>query len=171
MGVRIEYILAVLILLTVVIATRVNLASVNSVTHAETKELEFRDTTFVEVTTQKREGIAYAAYGLRQNGILTLHKLRYRSERIKEISAARAYYREKMIYLEGNVSILDQRGFVFETQEAVYEKPAELIRVTAPFRASFDKNSIEGESLLYDITEQVLYAEKIDARIVMAGQQ
>jgi hypothetical protein len=171
MGVRIEYILVILIILTVIVATKVNVAPADSIVDTGTKELEFRDTTFVEVTTQKREGIAHAAYGLRQNGILTLHKLRYHSGRIKEMSAERAHYRERMIYLEGNVYLLDQKGFRFETQEAVYEREAERIRVTAPFHAYFDANSIAGESLLYDMVSQVLYAEKIDARIVMEGYE
>jgi len=168
MGLRLEYVLVFLIVLTFTLAMTAKVDQQHIQTQQHVRELEFRDTTFIEVTTSRREGIAYAAYGIRENGILTLEGLRYSNERIRNMTADTAYYQEKTNHLEGNVTLLHQKGLRFFTEKADYNKKSEILNVTAPFIAYMDKNEIRGDRLQYNMQTEEIVAEHIKAVVMMA---
>jgi len=168
MGLRLEYVLIFLIFLTFTLAMSAKINQQHVQRQQYDRELEFKHTTFIEVTTRKREGIAYAVYGIRKNGILTLEGLRYSDERIRKMTANKAYYEEKTIHLEGNVTLLHRKGLRFFTEKADYNKKNEILNVTAPFVAYMDKNEIYGKRLQYNMQTEEIVADHIKAIVMMA---
>jgi len=164
---RLEYVLAVLIVLTI-LAMNANVRANAVVSTQNVKELEFSNTTLIEVTTQKRVGIAYAEHGIRKHGVLTLEGLVYSNDTITQLSADKARYLEKTIYLEGDVTLLHYKGLRFFTNKANFDKQKEEINITAPFTAYMGKNKIDGEKMQYNMKTEEIYATRIKAEITIA---
>ncbi len=130
-----------------------------------TKELEFTDTTFTEVDTSKLQGKAYGTYGVRDDGVLTMHDLDYKSSTIKSLVAQKGTYMGSIIYLEGDVVMDDMNGYTYETQQAEYDQSTEILNITAPFVASRDKNIIKGDTFTYNTAKKEAYGTVIDATV------
>ncbi len=163
MGLKFELLLVVLIVLTSAVTMTTKLHEHNSKTASDSKELEFTDTTFTEVTPQKRVGVSFAAHGVRAGGILKVEHLRYYNDTIKELLADRGTYRENLIYLDGNVSLRQTAGFDYYTQHAYYDKKYEVLYVPSPFTAYRGEDVMHGATLRYNTKSKEAYATMIDA--------
>jgi len=165
MGLKIEFVLTFVIVMILVgsFTFKVN----GSSTHIKslTKEMEFTNTTFTEVDTQKLQGRAYGTHGVRDAGVLTIDNLFYQTDVIESLVANKATYIEDIIYLEGNVILDQNNGARYETEQAEYNKKSEILNITAPFVATRDDNIVHGDTLRYDTQKKEVYATIIDAII------
>ena len=130
-----------------------------------TKELEFTNTTFVEVDTNKLQTRSYGTHGKRDKGILTINNLVYSTEKIKSIVAEQGTYMEDIIYLEGNITLDYKNGYKYKTEQAEYDSKHEIINITAPFIATRSNNIIKGDTFTYNIRKKEGYGTIIDATI------
>jgi len=165
MGVRIE--LALFVAIVVIIGGSLSI-KLNDKTKRDQeliKELEFTNTTFTEVDTQKLQSRAYGTYGVKEEGVLTIHNLRYETETIKSLVAKKGAYRGESIYLEGDVVLDDSGGYTYHTQQAEYNQKTEILNITAPFVAFKDKNIIKGDTFTYNTRIEEAYGTMIDAVI------
>ena len=165
MGLKLEFLLVLVIALTSVVTMTTKLTQQNRETEVFTKELEFTNTTFTEVTTEKREGVAFGTHGVRDGGVLMIDNLRYHNESIKLLLADKGTYKGKQIYLDGNVSVHQKSGYDYYTEHAMYDQQSEILYVTSPFVAYMDQNIIHGQTLQYDMRTKEAYATVIDATI------
>lgn len=165
MGVRIELVLFIAIV--IIIGGSLTMKLNDRIKEQDTliKELEFTDTTFTEVDTQKLQSRAYGTYGVREDGILTIENVHYQTETIKSLVSKKATYRDETIYLEGDVVLDDTNGYTYRTQQAEYNQKTEILHITAPFVAMKDKNIIKGDTLTYYTTKKEAYGTVIDAVI------
>jgi len=163
MGLKFELLLAALIIVTSVVTMTVKLREHNKGRSSVEKELEFRDTTFTEVTTQKRIGVSFATHGVRVNGVLRAENVRYYNDTIKELIADYGTYKGAMIFLDGNVSLHQNEGFEYYTQHAHYDKNNEILYVTSPFTALRGEDVMHGATLRYNTGTKVAYATAVDA--------
>ena len=163
MGVKLEFvvILAVLVIVTGAMILKVDQSAVKNTIF--TKELEFTNTTFTEVDTQKLQGRAYGTYGIRDNGVLSLDNLVYFTETIKYLIADKGMYVGDVLNLDGNIVLEEQEGYNYTTQQASYDQKTEILNVTAPFVATRDKNIIKGDTLVYNTRKKEAYGTTIDA--------
>jgi lipopolysaccharide assembly outer membrane protein LptD (OstA) len=165
MGVRLELILLFLIVLFFAFAMRIKLQTDTPSKTSIGKELEFTDTTLVEVTTQDPKGVTYLKHGTRENGILHMDGLEYHDPKISLMSAKHATFEENTLYLEGNISLFQENGFRFMTQKASYNRSVNTIYVTTPFTAYLNQNRIVVEEMQYNMNNGNLYAQKVRANI------
>ena len=128
-----------------------------------TKELEFTNTTFTEVDTQKLQGRAYGTYGVRDSGVLSLDNLVYFTETIKYLIADKGKYVGDLLNLEGNIVLEEKQGYNYKTQQAAYDQKKEILNVTAPFVATNEKNIIKGDTLVYNTRKKEAYGTTINA--------
>jgi len=165
MGVRIELVLfaAIVIIIGGSLGMKLN-DRVNGY-QGLIKELEFTDTTFTEVDTEKLQSRAFGTYGVKEEGVLTINNLRYETETIKSLVAKKGTHRGESIYLEGDVVLEDSGGYTYRTQQAEYNQKTEILNITAPFVASKEKNIIKGDTFTYDTKKEEAYGTVIDAVI------
>lgn len=168
MGLKLETvcILAIVVIVTGAMTLEVDKSAKKNVTF--TKELEFTNTTFTEVDTQKLQGRAYGTYGIRDNGVLSLDNLVYFTETIKYLIADKGTYIGDVLNLDGNIVLEEKQGYNYKTQQASYHQETEILNVTAPFVAIRDKNIIKGDTLVYNTRIKEAYGTGIDAVVYTA---
>jgi len=163
MGIKLEYILMVIIVVTISITTTVKLTSSQNKTKNFTKELEFLDTTFIEVDTQKMYANLYTPKGIRKNGILILTELQYSTPTIDTLLANSGRYKDNILHLDGNVTLTEIKGNIYKTEHAIYDQKKEVLTVTSPFVAYMDKNIFKGATLIYNAITKETNATMVDA--------
>ncbi len=163
MAVRLEIVLIVLIAVTVMTATMVTLTDKKAQKHVSQKELEFTDTTFIEVDRHKLLAKAFTTYGVRNKGILVLEHVRYKTHNIEEMLADNARYLLDTLYLDGNISLHEKDGYQYTAQRAVYNQRTEILTVNSPFTAKMGKNIIKGSSMQYDALKKQMNGTDIEA--------
>lgn len=165
MGIRIEFVLFIAIVIIVGGSLTVELNNIESSKESFTKELEFTNTTFIEVDTNKLHGRAYGVYGKRDDGVLSIDNLRYKTETIKSLVANKGTYMGNIIYLEGDVIMFDTNGYRYETQQAEYDQKTEILNITAPFVTTREDNIYKGDTLTYHTRKETVYGTTIDATV------
>jgi len=165
MGLKLELLLVLIIAVTSVMTMTTKLTEQNKIQEVFTKELEFTDTTFTEVTTQKRVGVAYGTHGVREAGVLTIDNLRYHNDTIKLLLANKGTYKGNQIFLDGNVTVHQKPGHDYYTEHAMYDKGKEILYVTSPFIAYLERNVIHGDTLEYHLRTKVAFATDVNATI------
>lgn len=165
MAVRLEWIIAGVALMIFALSYAVKLSDQSSDLSGSTKELEFHDTTFLEVDQNGMLGRASAERGIRDAGILHLRYLRYHTDTIRLLRADSATLEERKLYLDGNITLDQKEGFYYEADDAIYDKRTKILQITSPFRATLKRNVIEGRALVYDTKHKEATASMIEAEL------
>jgi lipopolysaccharide export system protein LptA len=150
MGIKLEHVLIIAIIGIIAGSLMLKLRNAPVTTTVLTKEVEFTNTTLIEVDTDDMKSRAYATYGLRDKGILTLDNIKYLGDNIESLSANKGTFEGDFLHLDGNVVLQEKGGYKYETQHAIYNKKTEILNITSPFTGVRGQNVIEGESLEYD---------------------
>jgi hypothetical protein len=168
MGLKLELVctFAIVVIVMGAMTLEVDNTTVKSATF--TKELEFTNTTFTEVDTQKLQGRAYGTYGVRDSGILSLDNLVYFTETIKYLIADKGKYVGDVLHLDGNIVLEEIQGYNYKTQKAAYNQETGILNVTAPFIATSDKNIFKGETLVYNTRTEKAHGTTINAVVYTA---
>lgn len=132
------------------------------------KEIEFTDTTFIEVDMKTVQSIAHSSYGVRADGVLMLDELNYHSSNLELLRAKKGTYRDDKIFLDGDVFVRQKEGFEYRAQHAVYDKAVEILDVTSPFFAKMNENTMQGNSMRYNLRQKEVLARDIAAVIYTA---
>ena len=133
------------------------------------KEMEFNNTTFTEVDTNSMIGHAYSTYGVRKEGVLFLENLVYYTNTVKSLVANKAKYKGNTLYLDGNVVFLDNDGYTYKTEHAIYNQKTTILNVIAPFTGTRGSNIIKGDSLLYNTRIKKAYGTAIDSVLILGN--
>jgi len=163
MGLKLEIVLIVSIVAILSVALTIKIKNAHILNKVLTKELEFTNTTFTEVDTNKTEGVLFATYGVRNAGVLTVDNLRYHTNSIELLSAKKGTYRGDKIYLDYNITANQKEGFDYKAEHAIYDQKNEILNITSPFTAVMNKNVIHGNSLYYDNKKREALATDVDA--------
>jgi LPS export ABC transporter protein LptC len=154
MGIKLEYILTIAIVGIIAGSLMLKLRNTPAPTKVSTKEVEFTDTTLIEVDTDNIKSRVYATYGVRDKGVLTLDDVVYLSDKVESLSSNKAKFNGNLLYLDGNVILREKDGYTYKTEHAVYNKKTEILHITSPFTGVKGQNTIEGESMEYDIRKK-----------------
>ena len=150
MAIKLEHILIFSIVGIIIGAFMIKIRNAPPPVKGFTKELEFTDTTLIEVDTGDLQSRAYLTYGVRDRGILTVNNLIYMSDDIESLSANNGVYYGNKLYLDGNVILHEKGGYRYDTEHAIYNQKTEILHITAPFVGVKGQSFIQGESLKYD---------------------
>jgi len=163
MGLKLEFVLVLSIATILVVTLSVRITNERILKKLPTMELEFTDTTFTEVDTNKTIGVSYGTYGVRDKGVLTVKNFRYHNDSIKLLRSKTAIYKGDKVYLDHDVIFNQKEGSDYYTQHAVYDKRQRILDVTSPFKAIMGKNIMHGDTLRYWTTTKKAYATNVDA--------
>ncbi|MEY3090707.1 MAG: hypothetical protein RL113_1023 [Pseudomonadota bacterium] len=150
MGIKLEYLLTILIIGTLSFFLMMKVEKHSPPKEVGQKELEFKNTLLVEVTTDTVKSYIYSTYGKRENSVMTLDNIIYMSPNIKSIVAKKARIEGHLLYLDGDVVLQEKEGYRYETQHAMYNDDTKILKITSPFVGVKGDNTIEGETLEYD---------------------
>ena len=165
MGIRLEFVITVIIVITLMVTTMAKLTDTSIINNTLNKELEFKDTVFIEVDQNTTGSKLFSTYGIRDMGILTLKNIKYYTNNIKELLADKGVYKNNTLYLDGHVKLTEKDGFIYTTEHAYYDQKKEVLTITSPFKADRGNNIIYGDSLIYFAKEKIVNATSIDATI------
>jgi len=163
MGLRLEFVLVVAIVGIFTGSLLLKLSKTNTKTEAFTKELEFTDTTLIEVDTQKVLSNSYGTYGVRDRGVFTLNDLVYSTDTIESLVAKKGKFKGEILYLDGAVVLKEKGGYTYKTEHANYSQKTDILNITAPFVGVRDKNIMKGNTLRYDTRKKEAFGTKIDS--------
>jgi len=168
MGLKLETLIVISIIAILSLTFVVKITYNASDKKTFTKELEFTDTTFIEVDTNKTKGIAFGTYGIRNAGVLTVDNLRYHTSNIELLTANQGIYKNDKMYLDNNITVHQKEGFDYSAEHAVYDQKTEILNITSPFTAVMNKNIMHGNSLRYDTRSKEAFATSVDAVVYTA---
>jgi len=165
MAIKLEIILIMSIFFIIFVTTTMKLSDRTSATNRMNKELEFYDTTFIEVDQKKMIANLFSTYGLRESGVLSLKNLIYHSHNIEQLNADNGRYKENILFLDGHVKLKEKEGYIYNSEHAIYYQKKEILTITSPFVAHMEKNIIHGKSLQYFAQTKEINATGIDATV------
>lgn len=168
MGLKLETLIIVVIVAILSGTLMVKFTHKSSDRKPFTKELEFTDTTFIEVDTATMQGRAFGTYGIRDTGILTLYNLKYHTKNIELLRAKKGTYKGDKLYLDGNITVNQKEGFDYSAEHAIYDKKTKILNITSEFTGIMDKNIIHGYTLRYDVQKKEAFGKRIDAVVYTA---
>ena len=154
MGIKLEVVLIIAIIGIIAGSLMLKLRNTPVPTKVLTKEIEFINTTLIEVDTDNMKSRAYATHGVSDQGVLTLDKIEYSGDNIESLSANKARLKGDFLYLNGNVVLQEKGGYRYETEHAIYNKKTEILNITAPFIGVKGQNIVQGESMEYNTREK-----------------
>lgn len=154
MAIKLEHILIAVIVILTSGVLMIKIRNTPPPSNVFTKELEFTDTTLIEVDTANTQSRIYVSRGIRDRGILTLEDIVYLSNNIESLSANNGIYYGNKLYLDGNVILQEKGGYRYKTEHAIYDQKTEILSITAPFTGVKGLNMIKGESLEYDTRQK-----------------
>jgi hypothetical protein len=163
MGLKLEFILIFLTVGILAVALKVEIKDSKIKHNKLSKELEFTNTTFTEVDTNKTLGIAFGTYGVRNAGVLTVDNLIYHTDSIEDLRAKKGKYIGDKIYLDYNITVHQKEGSDYKAEHAVYDKKSEILNVTSPFTAVINGNVMYGDSLVYDTRKREAFGTNVKA--------
>ncbi|MDD3602420.1 MAG: hypothetical protein PHZ17_03780 [Sulfurovum sp.] len=163
MGIRLEIVLLFAMGVILVLTFGIKTADIDIKKHLSGKEVEFTDTTFIEVGMESMQSIAHSSHGVRLNGVLMLDELNYHSKNLELLRAKKGIYHNDKIFLEGDIFVRQKEGFEYHAQQAVYDQAVQILDVNSPFLAKMDKNTIQGSSMRYDVRKKEIFAKEIAA--------
>jgi len=158
-----KFLLTLLIVLIISVSLLVELSNSLDQKKAFTKDLEFTNTTFIEVDTQKMQGWTYGTFGIRDQGVLTLDNVVFHTENIESLVGKQGRYIKDILYIDGDVVMREKGGYTYKTQHANYNKKSEILNITAPFTAVRGEDVMKGMTLRYDTVKKEAFGSSVDA--------
>jgi len=165
MVIKIEWIVVLAILATIGLSFNLKFQDTAAISKGNGKELEFDNMVLTEVNSTAVVSQAFAKSGKQENGILTLEHISYKKLGENEIIANKGIYTNDNIILKGDVKIIQKGGFVYTTQEALYNPKSKIFTSPTPFVATMGENKFSGAKLDYDMQKEEAKSHKIHAVI------
>lgn len=163
MGLKLEPVLTVIIGVIIVASLFVELSSTLKKNKAFTKDLEFTNTTFIEVDTQKMQGWLFGTYGVRDKGVLSMDNVIFHTDNISSLTAKKAKLNNDVLYVYGDVVMQEKDGYTYKTQKANYNQKTEILNITSPFTAVRDQDVMKGKTLRYNTVNKEAFGTSVDA--------
>ena len=171
MGLKLEYVLTAIIGMIIIASLLLELTSTLKKDKAFTKDLEFTNTTFIEVDTQKMQGWLFGTYGVRDKGVLTMDNVLFHTDNISSLTAKTGKYINDVLYLDGDVVMQEKDGYTYKTQHAKYILKSEVLNITSPFIAVRDQNVMKGKKLYYNTAKKEAFGSSVDAVLYTTEKQ
>ena len=154
MGIKLEYVLTIAVVGIISGSLMLKLRNTPVKTNVFTKEVEFTNTTLIEVDTNNIKSRVYATYGVKDKSVLTLDNVVYLSDKIESLSANKARLKGDFLHLDGDVVLQEKDGYKYKTENAIYNKKTQILHITSHFTGVKGQNIIEGESMEYNVRKK-----------------
>jgi len=160
---KIELLTIAMILMMLSVSYLVKIKNEKIKESSSLKEIEVFDSVTIEVNATSIKSTLYSDYTVREQGELILTTIKYHGNSAKELKSKYGHTQGDRFYLDENVTLLQESGYRYEAQHAIYDQGVDIFYITSPFVAYINRSIIKGINLKYDIKDQIATAQKIDA--------
>jgi len=136
-----------------------------------TKKIEVFDSITIEVNATDVTSILHSDYIVRESDELRMTNITYQGNSAKELKSKYGHTIGDKFYLDVNVTLLQDNGYRYKAQHAIYDKAIDFFYITSPYTAYMNKNIINGTNLKYDIINKIAKSENIDAILYTASDK
>ncbi|MEA3455746.1 MAG: hypothetical protein U9R26_04510 [Campylobacterota bacterium] len=161
---KIELLAIIMILVMLGVSYLIKVENDKANKNASAKELEIFDSVTVEVNSSAVKSRLYSDYAVQKSGSMEMIWLTYSGKTAKELKSKFGRSVGDKFYLDINVTMLQENGYYYEADHAIYDKKSDIFYATSPFVAYVHSgNIIHGINLKYNIKEKITTAENVDA--------
>jgi hypothetical protein len=126
--------------------------------------LELQDFKLYDISTKGLSMMLQGAYGKRYGDRYEINDVNYTNNAVNDyrhMSASLASYKEKMLYLNGNVIYRQGDAFTFSSDEAQYDEVTKSAYTTGKFNLQSSEGFFNGYGLEYNSLTQNIRAKNI----------
>jgi len=161
---KIELMSIFMILVMLAVSYLIKVKNDKAQKNISSKELEIFDSVTIEVNASMLVSRLYSDYAIKENGELKMEQITYAGKIAKVLKSNYGKTIDGKTYLDENVSMLQDNGYYYKAEHAIYDKKSNFFYVTSPFVAYiYGGNIIHGRNLKYDMTHEIVIAENVDA--------
>jgi len=161
---KIEWLAIVMILVMLGVSYLIKVKNEKANNSISNKEFEVFDSVTVEINATAVKSKLYTDYTVQKSGNIQMINLTYSGKTAEELKSKFGRSIGDKFYLDVNVSLLQDNGYYYEADHAIYDKKSDFFYATSPFVAYIhDGNIIHGTNLKYNIKERIATAENVDA--------
>ena len=128
------------------------------------KELEVFHSLTIEANATGVKSRLYTDYTVKEHDVMKMEGITYIGKSAKELKSKYGKNIGDLFYLDEDITLLQDNGYYYEADHAIYDKKNEIFSTTSPFVAYIHGgNIIHGVNLHYDIDKRVAVAKNVDA--------
>jgi len=166
MGLRIEYLLLILLGILFLSILSINPASQLAKSSKGDKELAFHNFSLYDIKKNEPMQEMFATETIKYQHFLEMRGVDLKDESGYRLLAKKAIYENEYIYMNKGVNILRNDGLKFFTKSLDYNVDNKDIKTTEEFRLEFNASIIEGRNLVLNMKNKKITADNIEAKIV-----
>jgi len=128
------------------------------------KEVEVFHSLTIETNASGVTSRLYTDYTVKEHEEIKMREITYIGKSARELKSKYGRSAGDLFYLDEDITLLQDNGYYYEADHAVYDKKNDLFSTTSPFVAYiYGGNIIHGVNLHYDITRRIAVAKNVDA--------
>ncbi|SFV63960.1 hypothetical protein MNB_SV-6-244 [hydrothermal vent metagenome] len=168
---KIELLSIVMIIVMLAVSYLVKVKNEKAKESRTNKKIEVFDSVTIEINATSVKSILHSDYAVRESNEVKLTNITYQGNGAKELKSKYGHTVGDKFYLDVNVTLLQDNGYRYKAQHAMYDKAIEFFYITSPYTAYIDKNIINGTDLKYDIINKIVRSKNIDAILYTASDR
>jgi len=169
MGLRIEYLLLLVLLVLGASIVWINPKSQAAHSSKGDKEIAFQNFSLYEIKKDKPSTIVSASKMVKYENYLDMDEIDLQDESGYRILSQKAIYEQEFVYMDKGVNILRNDGLKFSTKSLNYNIETKEIKTVKPFILEFNASIIQGENLALNMNNKIITADNIEAKIVFVS--
>lgn len=168
MVLKIEPILLIVIITSLLTIFWINPSSKSAINSKEDKEVIFTDFSLFELKVDIEGKKVFAHKAIKHVEYLDLRDINLSDENGHNLISTRAVYEDDAVFMKDDVKFRRSDGLTFTTKDLSYDFKKEEIEAFSPFVLEFHGNFIKGDNLEYNMKNKEISADDIIASILIA---
>jgi len=166
MVLRIEYIIALVLMILLFSIVGINPASQSAITSTGDKEILFQNFSLSEYKEDSLGKKILAKEAIKYKTHFDLKNIHLKNEFGDVLLADNVSYRNNTVYMDSNITLKSKDGLVFYTDNIYYKLKDKVVKSTTNFSLDFNGSRIEGNNLEYSMKSKDVAADNIHASII-----
>lgn len=171
MVLRIEYLLIPTSIILVLSVLGIHPHSQSAVNSVANKEVLFENFSLFDVEENISEQKILASKAIKYSNRLDMTDINLTDKNGHNIVAHEAIYKDNDIYMNKNIRMIRQDGLTFSTDSLHYNLKQKELETFTPFYLDYNGSSIQGSSLKYSLKAKNIYANNIEASIILVPEK
>jgi len=166
MGLRIEYLLLLVLLILGATLLWIHPKSQVATSVKGDKEIAFQNFSFSDIKETEPSNRVSASKMVKYEKYIALDNIDLQDESGRILSQ-KAIYENDFVQMEQGVTLLRNDGLKFLTNSLNYNLKTKDIKSAKPFILEFNASTIQGENLALNMNNKIITADNIEAKIVL----
>lgn len=166
MVLRIEYLLALILIVLIVSVLGIRPSSQSAVHTTAEKEIVFENFSLLELKENNSAQKLFSSETTKYKDYLDLKDINLTDKNGHNILAREAIYMGDDIYMNKNIQLTREDGLTFSTESLNYNLKRKELQTFTPFDLDYNGSTIKGTNLKYNLKEKDIHASEIEASII-----